>query len=85
MDTTIRYTGREGDREDSNIIWFAEECLNNGVHLESYVRAAEGRGDSQLAEFFRRALAEARNVQIGDPRLRRLRHAARLAEFRVAG
>jgi hypothetical protein len=85
MDTRIPYTGREPKREDSNIIWFAEECLNNGVRLDNYVRAAEHRGDSQLAEFFRRALAESRNVEGGDPRLGRLRHAARLEEYRMAG
>ena len=84
MDPTIRLPGRDPDGRDSNIIWFAEECLNNGVPLESYVRAAERDGDYQLAEFFRRALKEARKVQPGDPRLGRLRHAARLAEFRPA-
>jgi hypothetical protein len=72
---------RGPDSRDSNIIWFAEECLNNGVRLERYVRAAERSGDQQLAEFFRRALAETRKVQDGDPKLRRLRHAARVAEF----
>ena len=84
MDTRILYTGRESDRKDSNLIWFAEECQNNGVRLDGFVRAAETRGDSQLAEFFRRALAESRNVQGGDPRLGRLRHTARLAEYRAA-
>jgi hypothetical protein len=66
------------------MIWFAEECLNNGVRLGSYVRAAERAGDSQLAEFFRRALAEASRVESGDPRLGRLRHAVHIAEFGCA-
>lgn len=81
MDATIRPAGREADSKDSNVIWFAEECLNNGVRLESYVRSAECGGDPQLADFFRRALSETRRVQSGDPRLGRLRHTARLAEF----
>ena len=85
MDTRTPDTGREGSRKDSSIIWFAEECLNNGVRLDSYLRAAEHRGDSQLAEFFRRALAESRNVEGGDPSLGRLRHTARRAEYRLAG
>jgi hypothetical protein len=54
------------------------------VRLESYVRAAERGGDWQLADFFRRALAEARRVQDGDPRRRRLRHAAHVTEFGAA-
>jgi hypothetical protein len=81
MEPSIHTPGRDADSRDSNIIWFAEECLNNGVQLESYVRAAERGGDHQLAEFFRRVLAESRKVQEGDPRRSRLRHAARLAEF----
>ncbi len=84
MDTRIRYPGRDGHRRDSNIIWFAEECLNNGVRLDDMVRAAERRGDSQLADFFRRALVEMRQVQGGDPSLGRLRHVSRLAEYRAA-
>ena len=84
MDSRIRYSGRDGARKDSNIIWFAEECQNNGIRLDGFVDAAESRGDSQLADFFRRALAESRNVQGGDPRLGRLRHAARMTEYRAA-
>jgi hypothetical protein len=81
METKIRQPVPEPDTRDSNIIWFAEECLNNGVRLESYVRAAERAGDRQLADFFRAALDESRRVQDGDPRLGRLRHAARIAKF----
>jgi hypothetical protein len=85
MDPWIRDSGREADSTDStNVIWFAEECLNNGVRLESYVRAAETGGDWQLAAFFQRALDESRMVQGGDPSRGRLRHAARAAEFRTA-
>jgi hypothetical protein len=81
MDSRIRQPGRQANSRDSSLIWFAEECLNNGVRLESYVRAAERARDEQLADFFRRAVAETRKVQDGDPKLRRLRHAARVAEF----
>ena len=84
MDNRIRDMAGGPRRKDSNIIWFAEECRNNGIRLDGFIRAAENRGDSQLAEFFRRAQAESRNVQGGDPRLGRLRHAARLAEYRAA-
>jgi hypothetical protein len=81
MNATIRQPSCEADSRDFNMIWFAEECLNNGVRLERHLHAAERAGDRQLADFFRRALAEARHVQDGDPRLRRLRHAAKVAEF----
>jgi hypothetical protein len=38
-----------------NIIWFVEQCLSNTLRLESYVQDAERDGDSELADFFRRA------------------------------
>jgi hypothetical protein len=81
MESRIRQPGREPETGDSNLIWFAEECLKNGIRLERYVPAAERAGDRQLADFFRRALDESSRVQDGDPRQGRLRHAARLAEF----
>jgi hypothetical protein len=43
-----------------NIIWFTEACLSNALRLETYVQDAERDGDSELAEFFRRAQAESR-------------------------
>ena len=42
-----------------NIIWFTEACLDN-VRLETYIQDAERDGDSELAEFFRKAQAESR-------------------------
>jgi hypothetical protein len=45
-------------REDSNIVWFARQCASNDVRLESLVRSAERAGDTELADFFRRAQAE---------------------------
>jgi hypothetical protein len=41
--------------KDYNIIWFVEQCLSNVLRLETYVADAERSGDSELAQFFRRA------------------------------
>jgi hypothetical protein len=41
--------------KDYNIIWFTEQSLNNALRLETYIADAEQAGDSDLAEFFRRA------------------------------
>jgi hypothetical protein len=46
--------------KDYNIIWFTEQCLNNALRLEEYAQDAERDGDSELADFFRRAQAESR-------------------------
>jgi hypothetical protein len=41
--------------KDYNIIWFTEQSLNNALRLETYIKDAEGDGDQELADFFRRA------------------------------
>ena len=41
--------------KDYNVIWFTEQCLSNALRLETYVQDAERDGDSDLADFFRRA------------------------------
>ena len=41
--------------KDYNIIWFVEACLSNVLRLETYIADAERAGDSELADFFRRA------------------------------
>lgn len=41
--------------KDYNIIWFVEQCLSNVLRLETYAADAEREGDTDLAEFFRRA------------------------------
>jgi hypothetical protein len=41
--------------KDYNVIWFTEQCLSNVLRLEQYAEDAESDGDSDLAEFFRRA------------------------------
>jgi hypothetical protein len=46
--------------KDYNIIWFTESCLSNVLRLETYIQDAERAGDSELAEFFRRAQGESR-------------------------
>ncbi|MDQ4097481.1 MAG: hypothetical protein M3144_06400 [Actinomycetota bacterium] len=46
--------------KDYNIIWFTEQCLNNVLRLETYIKDAERAGDHDLAEFFRKAQARSR-------------------------
>jgi hypothetical protein len=46
--------------KDYNIIWFTEACLSNALRLEVYAKDAERGGDTELAEFFRRAQAESK-------------------------
>jgi hypothetical protein len=46
--------------KDYNILWFTEACLSNALRLEIYIQDAEREGDTELAEFFRRAQAESR-------------------------
>jgi hypothetical protein len=46
--------------KDYNLIWFTEQCLSNALRLEGYGQDAERDGDSELAEFFKRAQAESR-------------------------
>jgi LPS O-antigen subunit length determinant protein (WzzB/FepE family) len=41
--------------KDYNLIWFTEQSLSNALRLEEYIQDAERDGDSELAEFFRRA------------------------------
>jgi hypothetical protein len=53
-----QFTGTKD--KDYNIIWFTEKCLSNALRLETYVRDAERDGDSELADFFRRAQADSR-------------------------
>jgi hypothetical protein len=41
--------------KDYNVIWFVEQCLDNVLRLETYVEDADRAGDTDLADFFRRA------------------------------
>jgi hypothetical protein len=60
--TSSTETGQAtGTRDkDYDIIWFTEACLSNALRLGTYIDDAERDGDSELAEFFRRAQAESR-------------------------
>ncbi len=57
-DETGQVTGTQD--KDYNIIWFTEVCLSNVLRLETYAADAERDGDTELAEFFRRAQGESR-------------------------
>ncbi len=46
--------------KDYNVIWFTEVCLSNVLRLETYISDADREGDSELADFFRKAQAESR-------------------------
>jgi hypothetical protein len=46
--------------KDYNILWFTENCLDNVLRLHTYIQDAERDGDSELADFFRRAQGESR-------------------------
>jgi hypothetical protein len=41
--------------KDYNIIWFTEQCLSNVLRLEQYAEDADRAGDTDMADFFRRA------------------------------
>jgi hypothetical protein len=41
--------------KDYDVIWFTEQCLSNVLRLETYVEDADRDGDTELADFFRRA------------------------------
>ncbi|HET8681896.1 MAG TPA: hypothetical protein VFM54_08490 [Micromonosporaceae bacterium] len=58
MSETGHVTGTKD--KDYNIIWFTEACLSNALRMETYIQDAERAGDSELADFFRRAQAESR-------------------------
>ena len=64
---TIEMTEREETGEvtgtedkDYNLIWFTQQCLSNALRLEIYSADAQRRGDTELADFFRRAQTESR-------------------------
>jgi hypothetical protein len=46
--------------KDFNILWFTENCLDNVRRLEIYIQDAEREGDTELADFFRKAQGESR-------------------------
>ena len=60
MEATAQETGGiTGTKDkDYNIIWFVEQCLQNALRLEIYIKDAERENDSELADFFRKAQHE---------------------------
>jgi hypothetical protein len=60
--TTPTETGHVTGTKDKhyNLIWFTEACLSNALRMEQYAQDADRDGDSELADFFRRAQAESR-------------------------
>ncbi len=74
MSTSSQEAGQHTGTKDKdyNLIWFTEQCLSNALRLESYVQDAERDGDSELADFFRRAQAESRKgAEQGKEQLRK--------------
>jgi hypothetical protein len=60
--TGAEETGQTTGTQDKlyNLIWFTEASLSNALRLETYIQDAERDGDSELADFFRRAQSESR-------------------------
>jgi hypothetical protein len=58
--TSTEETGKATGTKDKdyNLIWFTEACLSNALRLEGYIQDADRDGDSDLAEFFRKAQAD---------------------------
>jgi hypothetical protein len=46
--------------KDYNLIWFVEASLSNALRMETYIHDAERDGDTELADFFRRAQTASR-------------------------
>ena len=73
MEASTQETGQATGTKDKdyNVIWFTEQCLSNALRLEDYVQDAEREGDSDLADFFRRAQeASKRGAEQGKDLLR---------------
>ena len=62
MGASTEETGGATGTKDKNynLVWFTEQCLSNALRLGSYIEDAERDGDSELADFFRRAQSESR-------------------------
>ena len=74
MEATAQETGQVTGTKDKdyNVIWFTEQCLSNALRLETYIQDAERDGDSDLADFFRRAQeASRRGAEQGKEHLRK--------------
>lgn len=60
--STVEETGQVTGTKDKdyNLIWYTEACLSNTLRMETYSQDAERAGDSELAEFFRKAQSDSR-------------------------
>lgn len=57
--------------KDYNLIWYTEACLKNALRLETYAEDASRSGDSELAEFFRKAQSDSKKgAEMGKQLLR---------------
>ncbi|MFB7873854.1 hypothetical protein ACFC06_01285 [Nocardia sp. NPDC056064] len=55
-DDTEEAGTRTGTKDkEYNLIWFVENCLSNVLRMREYAQDADRAGDSELADFFRRA------------------------------
>ncbi len=74
MEAASQETGQVTGTKDKdyNLIWFVEQCLSNVLRLETYAQDAERDGDSELANFFRRAQdASRKGAEQGKDQLRK--------------
>ena len=62
--------------KDYDVIWFTEQCLDNVLRLETYAEDADRNGDTELADFFRRAQETSRKGAEQGKELLRARLAA---------
>jgi hypothetical protein len=62
MSTATQETGGITGTEDKNynLIWFTEQCLQNALRLETYIKDAQRSGDNEVEELFRKAQADSR-------------------------
>ncbi len=57
--------------KDYNLIWYTEKCLENALRLDTYIEDAQRAGDSELADFFRKAQSDSRKgAELGKQLLR---------------
>ncbi len=57
--------------KDYNLIWYTEKCLKNALRLDTYIEDAQRAGDSELADFFRKAQSDSRKgAELGKQLLR---------------
>jgi hypothetical protein len=60
--STAAETGQVTGTKDKNynLIWYTEQCLENALRMETYIKDAERDGDDELQELFRKAQADSK-------------------------